>query len=132
MKKGIILILLSFAVTIIAGAYFYGFDVYHDGDNVVVTWKTLQENNIKNFVIERSTPQSSFVDIATIQPKGNNSTYSYTDESAYKTSDLVFIYKIKIVGNDPQDISYSGEKSVLQNNLSDVKRTWGSIKAMFR
>ena len=131
MKKVVVLSLIIFAATVFAGAYFYDFNVYHDGDNVVITWKTLQENNVKEFVVQRSTPQSSFVDIASIQPKGNNSSYSYTDQSAYKTSDLVFIYQIKIVGNDPSDITYSKPQSVLQN-VSGVKQTWGSIKAMFR
>ena len=92
---------------------------------------SLEESNVSEFVVQRSTPQSSFVDIATVQPKGSNSSYTYTDESAYKTSDLVFIYKIKIVGNNPNDISYSKPQSVLQN-ISGVKQTWGSIKAMFR
>ena len=131
MKKVVVLFLLICAATVFAGAYFYDFSVYHDGDNVIITWKTLQESNVKEFVVERSTPQSSFVDIATIQPKGSNSTYTYTDESAYKTSDLVFIYQIKIVGNDPNDVTYSKPQSVLQN-VSGVKQTWGSIKAMFR
>ncbi len=131
MKKVVVLFLLIFAATVFAGAYFYDFNVYHDGDNVVVTWKTLQESSVREFVIERSTPQSAFVEIATIQPKGSNSSYSFTDESAYKTSDLVFIYKIKIVGSDPSDVTYSAAKSVLQN-VSGVKQTWGSIKAMFR
>ena len=131
MKKGVVLILLIFAATVFAGAYFYDFNVYHDGDNVVITWKTLEETNLKAFVVQRGTPQSSFVDIATIQPKGSNSSYSYTDESAYKTNDMVFRYKIKIIGNDPSDITYSKSQSVLQN-VSGVKQTWGSIKAMFR
>jgi uncharacterized protein YxeA len=131
MKKVVVLILLIIAATVFAGAYFYDFNVYHDGDNVVITWKTLQESNVREFVVERSTPQSSFVEIATIQPKGSNSSYSFTDESAYKTSDLVFRYQIKIVGNDPNDVTYSATKSVLQN-VSGVKQTWGSIKAMFR
>ena len=131
MKKVVVLFLLIFAATVLAGAYFYDFNVYHDGDNVVISWKTLEENNIREFVVQRSTPQSSFVDIASIKAKGSNSSYSYTDESAYKTSDLVFIYQIKIVGNDPSDVTYSKPQSVLQS-VSGVKQTWGSIKAMFR
>ena len=132
MKKGILLILLFFAVMVFVGATYYDYSVYHNGDNVIISWRTQQEEGLKQFVIERKTPQTSFEGIATIKPKGDNSSYSYTDESAYKTTDLVFIYRIKFVDYDPNKTAYSAEKSVLQNGLSDVKRTWGSIKAMFR
>lgn len=131
MKKGAIIFSLLFIISIFGEAYFYDFNAYNSGTNVIISWKTMQENNLKEFVIERSTPQSSFVDIATIKPKGSNSSYSYTDEAAYKTSDLIFIYRIKIVGTDPSDVSYSITKTVL-SKLSGFKQTWGMIKAMFR
>ncbi len=80
--------------------------------------------------MERKTPQSSFVDITTIQPKGSNSYYTYLDQSAYKIENMLFIYRLKIVDTNGQ-ASYSNEVSV-SHSVSGVKRTWGSIKAMFR
>ena len=58
--------------------------------------------------------------------------YEYTDQTAFKTNDQVYKYRIEIVDKDGS-LSYSKEMSVLHNNgISGVKRTWGSIKALFR
>lgn len=116
--------------TAFAGAYIEYFHVRSEGDNIVVEWKTGQETNIKNFVIERSNPPGAYSVIATIQPQGSNSVYSYVDKSAYKTSDMVFRYQLNIVDNNGQ-VTTVNEASISQN-ISGVKRTWGSIKAMFR
>ena len=126
-KVFLLLIIIS---TAFGEAYLDYFRGHTESEDIKLEWKTGTENNLKNFVIERKTPQSSFIEVATIQPKGSNSYYSFTDESAYKGNDLIFIYKLKIVDNNNQ-YSYSSEVSV-SPNLSGVKRTWGSIKAMFR
>ena len=118
------------AVIVYAGAFLDYFQGYSEGENVRLEWKTSEEVNLQNFIIERKTPQNPYIEIATIDPQGNNSFYSYLDESAYKTEDLVFIYRLKILDNDGT-VSYSSEVTV-SHNVSGVKRTWGSIKAMFR
>jgi len=125
-----IFFLLILVSTAFAGAYLDYFHAYTESDDVKLEWRTGNEDNLRSFVIERKTPQSSFIEITTIQPKGNNSYYSYIDESAYKANDLVFIYRLKIVDENNQ-YSYSTEVTVVPS-LSGVKRTWGSIKAMFR
>ena len=125
-----ILLILTFVSVAFAGAYLDYFQVKSEGDNVQVEWKTGDETNVNHFSIQRKTPQTSYVEIATVQAKGNNSFYSYIDQSIYKTNDVIFIYQIKIVDNDMQT-SYSVERSA-SPNISGVKRTWGSIKAMFR
>lgn len=125
-----ILLVLSIIGTSIAGAFIEYFHARVEGEHVKLEWKTGEEINLKNFVIERRTQQSAFVDLTTINPKGSNSFYSYIDESVYKSSSFVFTYRIRIVDNDSK-ISYSSEVSV-SPSISGVKRTWGSIKAMFR
>jgi hypothetical protein len=130
MKLFQILIALSIIGTALAGAFMEYFHARTEGENVKLEWKTGDESNLKNFVIERKTQQSSYVDLSTITPKGSNSFYTYVDESVYKTSDYVFTYRLRIIDND-QKISYSSEISI-SPSISGVKRTWGSIKAMFR
>ncbi len=71
-----------------------------------------------------------YSDIATLDPHPDNPFYSYTDKSVYKTNDYIFVYRLKIVDNNGQ-LSYSDQASV-SLSISGVKRTWGSIKAMFR
>jgi hypothetical protein len=127
--KGAILLFLLI-VSVYAGAYLKDFRARSEGENVRIEWETGEETNLSHFIIERKNPESSYIEIATIQPKGNNSFYTYLDESVYKSNDLLFIYRLKIVDTNGQ-LSYSSPISVTPN-ISGLRRTWGSIKAMFR
>lgn len=130
MKVSYILLILLTATMIFAGTFLEYFQGRSEGEDIRLEWKTREEVNLQHFIVERKTPQSSFVDIATIQPKGSNSYYNYLDQSAYKTENMLFIYRLRIADNNGQ-VSYSNEVSV-SHSVSGVKRTWGSIKAMFR
>lgn len=132
MKKKLfqVLLVLSIIGTALAWTEVFDFTAKTEGENVRIEWKTGTESNLKNFVIERKTQQSSFVDLSTIAPNGSNSSYTYVDKSIYKTSDYVFTYRLRIIDND-QTISHSQSISI-SPSISGVKRTWGSIKAMFR
>ena len=126
-RLSVFLLLIS---TALAGALIDYFHVRNDGDDAIIEWKTSQETNLKDFVVQRRGPQTQFSDIATITPHPDNPYYSYTDKSVYKTNDYVFVYRLKIVDNNGQT-SYTDDASV-SLSISGVKRTWGSIKAMFR
>jgi hypothetical protein len=126
----VIFIILAVVSTAIAGALLDYFHAQNEGDDIRLEWKTTTEINIAHFIIQRRTPDSDFIDLATVNPKGNNSVYSYLDQATYKMTDLVFVYRLKIADNDGS-LSYSNEVSV-SPDISGVKRTWGSIKAMFR
>jgi hypothetical protein len=130
-KLSTFLVAFLLIATIYAGAYIQYFYGRSEGDNIKLEWQTSEETNLQKFVIERKTPQNSFTEIATIYPKGSNSYYSYIDMNTYKATDLVFIYRLKIVDNNNQ-ISHSNETTVSHSISSITKRTWGSIKAMFR
>ena len=121
---------LLFVSVAFAGAILNYFEVSSQSENVQVEWKTGDESNVNHFSILRKTPQTSYVEIATVQPRGSNSLYTYVDQSIYKTNDVIFIYQLKIVDNDMLT-TYSIERSA-SPNISGIKRTWGSIKAMFR
>ncbi|GAB4300128.1 MAG: hypothetical protein Kow0098_27200 [Ignavibacteriaceae bacterium] len=132
MKNQLFGILLSFLIVsaVFAGAYLEYFYAHSEGESIKLEWKTGEETNLSHFVIERRTPDAGFIEIDQLPAQGSNSYYSYIDDSAYRVNDLVFIYRLKIVDNDNQ-ISYSAEVTV-SHSISGVKRTWGSIKAMFR
>ncbi len=135
MKKQIILSALIFTVllasTLFAGATIIDIVANSDGENIAIRWNTAEEINMQHFMIERKSVNSAFGSISElIEAKGDNSSYEYIDENAYKTSDVVYIYRLKIV-EESGNVSYSGEISV-SHNVSSVKRTWGSIKALFR
>ena len=129
-RYSVYIIVLLAVVALYAGTFLEYFHGRSEGDDVRLEWKTREEVSLQHFKIERKTPQNSFVEISTVQPKGSNSYYTYLDQSAYKTTDMIFIYRLKIVDSNGQT-SYSNEVTV-SHNVSGVKRTWGSIKAMFR
>ncbi len=131
MKKQLFIFLTFLSLSSLLGGVFIDFiNAKNEGENVRIEWKTSDEKNVKEFVVERKTPQTEFVAIESIQPKGSNSYYSYLDKNTYKVTDVIFIYKVKIVDYD-NTVSYTKEVSVsLMTGVG--KRTWGSIKAMFR
>lgn len=129
-KTSLVLLVLFIISTAFAGAFIDFFHARSENGQVLLEWKTSTEQSIKSFKIERKTVDGEFMEIASIQPQGNNSFYTFVDENALKTADVIYIYRLKIVDNNEQ-FSHSKEVSV-SHSISGVKRTWGSIKAMFR
>jgi len=122
---------LLLSTTLFAGAIIISFTAESDGENIILKWTTTQESNLHYFVVERKAVGGSFGLVSQpIQSKGDNSSYEFTDENAFKANDVLFVYRLKIVDED-NNVSYSGEVSVT-HSVSSVKRTWGSIKALFR
>ena len=102
-----------------------------DGSNITLNWVTDDETNVARFEIERRVGTSgAFGYIGTIYPKGA-SLYEFVDHSAYKVSSTLYQYRIKIVFSDNSTPVYVGPVTV-NHTVSGVRRTWGSIKAMFR
>ena len=126
----VLLVILLVTATFFAGAFLQFFNARSEGENIVLNWQTGNENNLNHFVVMRSTSNGEFSDIESIQAKGSNSLYTFVDENVYKSTSTIYIYKLKLVDND-NSVSYSAQVSVAPN-ISSVKRTWGSIKALFR
>ncbi|MFO7445674.1 MAG: hypothetical protein R6W90_04870 [Ignavibacteriaceae bacterium] len=101
------------------------------GDKIKIEWKSTTESNLSHYVIERSPAAIDyFTERGSKRPEGNDKVYYFEDDASNKTNDMVFKYRVKAVGKDGQ-FYYSKTVSV-SSGISDVKRTWGSIKAMFR
>jgi hypothetical protein len=131
MKKSAIFIAFLIIVTVYAGASIQFFHASSDADNIKLEWQSLQETNLQKYVIERKTPQSAFIEIDQVAPKGDNSSYTYIDQNVYKANDQFFTYRLKMVDMDGT-VTYIDETANISHSVSGVKRTWGSIKAMFR
>jgi hypothetical protein len=101
-----------------------------DNSSVTLTWKTEDETNVVNFEVERRVGTSGeFGYIASVGPKGP-SWYEFVDHSSYKGTGTLYQYRIKVVFSD-NSFEYAGPVTVT-HSVSGVRRTWGSIKAMFR
>lgn len=131
MKRLFAILFLAAGISYLsAGAFLHYFHAKSDGENVVLTWETADENNVQQFIVMRGMDRDTMVDIAIVNPKGDNSSYKFTDESAYKTEDSFYAYQLKIRDKDGSE-TFSSVVSV-SHQPSSVKRTWGSIKALFR
>ncbi len=111
---------------------------HSDGTAITIRWATGEEVNLKEFDIERRAgTEGEFVAIGSVSPRGSNSIYQFVDESAFKsgvgvsgTNSSLYQYRIRIVDLSGQ-VAYSKTVTVT-HSVSSVRRTWGSLKAMFR
>ena len=133
--KSIIILFLTLAVsgTVLGGAIIRdgSLQARSDGNNVTIQWNTTEESGLSEFVIERQAgTESGYVAIGSMAPKGPGSFYEFIDQTAFKSVASVYQYRIKIVALDG---SATFSKAItVSHNVSSVKRTWGSLKAMFR
>ncbi len=104
---------------------------YSDGSNIVLRWNTEDETNVEKFNIERRSGRTgNFIQIASINPKGV-SLYEYIDNTAFRSTATIYQYIIKIKFSSGIPEQEIGPVTV-SHSVNSVKRTWGSIKAMFR
>lgn len=130
LSKIVLILLFSFSI-LFGGALIQYFVADSDGDNIVLSWQSTSEQNVKEYEIYRGPDRERLALIASVPAKGDNSNYSYVDENAYKTTDSFYAYGLVIVDNDGSK-SATMHTFVTHNGVSSVKRTWGSIKALFR
>lgn len=102
-----------------------------DGVNVTLRWITDDEATVAHFEVERrSGTDGAFISLATVDPKGS-SLYEYIDNSAFRKIVTLYQYRVKIVYTNGTNPTYTGILTV-SHTVSGVRRTWGSIKSMFR
>jgi len=134
MKKTKFIFIVSIilaGVFIYAGASLVYFRVASLNEQIIVEWQTQEENSLKKFEILRKTGNGNFIKVGEVNSAGSFSTYKYIDKNIFKTKQNNYTYKLRFVNTSGQYDGYSAEKSILPN-ISSVKRTWGSIKALFR
>ena len=137
MKKrftGILLILLVSFVTVYAIVTIQ-LQVQSQGDNASLTWTVsgISLTTQQRFSIQRKSINTSYQEIATVATSDNISTYQFTDKAAYKVSDVIYTYKVLLVDvNNSYYVYGSSKDESAYLSISGVKKTLGSIKAMFR
>jgi hypothetical protein len=104
-----------------------------NGTNITIRWVSENETGVARFEIERkSGVNGSFISLAPIALRGDNSVYEYLDDSAFRVfTESIYQYQIKVVFvNGSAPVIYG--PITVRHDVSSVRRTWGSIKAMFR
>ena len=102
-----------------------------DGVNVTLHWMTEDESNVLRFEVERRYgTESDFLKIGTLDAKGA-SLYEFVDYSAFQKTTAVYQYRVKVVFSNGTNPLYS-QLITVSHTVSGIRKTWGSIKAMFR
>lgn len=107
------------------------FQASSNGVNVTLHWATDDETNVARFDVERrSGTDGGFIAVASIDPKGP-SMYEYVDNTAFRKVTTLYQYRIVVYFKNGASPAVNGPITVT-HTVSGVRRTWGSIKAMFR
>ena len=129
--------LIPLVLLLAAAAFGYGvriesFDVDEEGSAFVLRWQTDVEEEVRDFVVNRKTASSNdeFVEIHSVAAHGIGKPYLFTDDQVFKTSAEQVVYQLEVVFEN-------GSRQVLiveslNYTSTAVRRTWGSIKAMFQ
>lgn len=113
-----------------------------EGKGNIVTWKTADESQVKYFLVFRRElqtgnnwgPTEGVRPDITITAKGQaGSIYEIRDTGIFKATDRLLEYEVQAVnaqGVVLESVKYSTNYN--SGLSSAAKRTWGSIKSMFR
>ena len=140
----IILLILCGVTTVWAGVVLSQFQARTEDGDIRVTWKASIETDVREYVLERKTQYDPiYKEIKRINPKGANQEYTFKDERVYKMMNQrggqlaqsgpqgeAVHYRLRIISTDgtivitdPISVDYTP---------TAIRRTWGSIKAMFQ
>ncbi len=100
-------------------------------EGIKVFWYSSDESGVVRFEIWRSSDGFNFTKIAQKKAQGNGSYYEFMDLTAFKVTDSFYSYRIVVVYSDNSTFT-TPPVGAATHSVSSVRRTWGSIKAMFR
>jgi hypothetical protein len=109
-----------------------------DGREITVTWDVYNDANVLRYEVERVgmvggqggwTTEGNFTFVGNVDA-GGLASYRFVDNTVFMKVTSAYSYRIKAVY--PADMEYSLASDVVNHLVSGVRRTWGSIKALFR
>lgn len=114
-----------------AGVRLSYFNVEAQGNEFVVTWQSDIEDEVVTYELHRrtSTTNNNFVLVDTHTAHGVGRAYTLRDSQVFKVAGELIDYRLQAVFSD-------GSRQVLvvrsvNYTPTAIRRTWGSIKAMF-
>ena len=107
------------------------YDYSIENNQPVVRWVALEETQLQRYELHRKTQlDDRFEKIAEVAPQGPGNPYRYRDDGLYKLAGETVEYELFSVSSSGVQTSHG----ILTVNYTPtaVRRTWGSIKAMFQ
>lgn len=105
------------------------FKVRSLGDRILLEWKSSGESGLVQYDLERKKDnETDYEVIKSFNPQGEGTIYQFIDLGLYKSQGSTVNYRLKIVSRSGSTFL---EGSGIYTTTS-VRKTWGSIKAMFK
>jgi hypothetical protein len=127
----LLLLLVLFAVALAGPIKDGSLSGASNGSGIFLRWMSEDEAGVARIEVQRAAGVNGlFFTIHEMAPKGGNQAYDYFDDSAFRVTGSVYRYQIKAVFRDGSAVQCA--PITVRHDVSSVRRTWGSIKAMFR
>ncbi len=108
------------------------FKVSEDVGDLVISWQTEEEQDVREYELQRMTrfTNGQFVKVESLSPHGPDKSYIYRDEQIFKSSSEQVDYRLEVIYTDGVRQQLAREQ--VNYTSTAIRRTWGSIKAMFQ
>lgn len=106
-------------------------------NKVYLAWKVSLESGVNGYKILRGFSATELRNLEFIAstpeaiPPGGTKDYSFIDQSVFKNDGRSYYYQIVVTNAQGETVTTTEVKEV-SPQISAVRHTWGSIKAMFR
>lgn len=108
------------------------FEIRSEGSDFRISWTTELEEEVRQFEIMRRTPNSNdqFVKVYTAPAQGTGQGYAFLDTQVFKSGSDKVDYQLEAVyANGVREVVRAES---MNYTSTAVRRTWGSLKAMFQ
>ena len=108
------------------------FRIVEEGGDLVISWQTEEESEVREYELQRMTrfTNGQFVKVDALSPHGTGKAYLYRDEQIFKSTSEQVDYRLEVIYNDGVRQQLAREQ--VNYTSTAIRRTWGSIKAMFQ
>ena len=108
------------------------FKVNEESGDLVISWQTEEELDVREYELQRMTrfTNGQFVKVESLPPHGPDKAYLFTDEQIFKSSSERVDYRLEVIYTDGVRQQLAREQ--VNYTSTAIRRTWGSIKAMFQ
>jgi len=108
------------------------FKIQPEGRDFVVTWRADVEEDVREYELLRKTTMSNdqFVQVYISRSHGTSKEYVFRDTQVYKSGSEQLDYRLQVIYAD-------GTREVVTTRSINytstaIRRTWGSLKALFQ
>jgi len=103
-----------------------------DRAQVHLVWQTQAESGVQGYEVRRRAPTSGseFMSLGEVRGHGAGRAYDYTDDDLYKNAQSMAEYQVWVVFTT--GVKQPLFSAQVNYTTTGLRRTWGSLKAMFQ